>query len=667
MSLICRAGLTALMVVGSVAAPAEAGIIRFVVTSVERPTFEGTSFGTVGQYEKLRGRAFGEVDPNDPRNAIITDIKFAPRNARGMVEYSMDVLILKPIDLPRGNGQLLYHMNNRGNLQFLFSLNNGGLGNNPTTAADAGNGFLMRYGYTIVSSGWDASVAPGASLPLTITVPVARNPDGSAIVGPSLDEFVVDTATMMTGPLTYVAASTDQGQATLTVREHYTDPLVTIPSTGWAYTSAAGTAIRLLPAGTAFLQGRLYEFTYPAKDPIVAGLGFAATRDLGSFLRNAVSDGDGNPNPLAGSVRTVYTHCLSLPCRMMRDFIHLGFNESERGDRVIDGVINWGAGASGAFVNFRFAQPGRGPSQRISRWYPVRQFPFANQTIGDTVTGQTGGRLERCTATGTCPKIFEINSANDYWTKVASALTTDTLGNDLKDAPGARSYLLASLPHMAASGLASCVYPRNPLLPSAFLRAMLVALDEWATNDKRPPESDVPRVANGTALPSLSQADQGFPNIPGVLYDGLMSTGDLFDFGPFLDDGVVTRWGQPWSTPYPAFVPKTDADGNDIAGIRLPDVEVPLATYAGWNRRAANLGFPDLCDLFGMKVDFAQTQSERLAAGDPRLSIEERYETHVSYVNKVTAAALKLRAHGLLLDEDVARYVAAAEASDVGK
>ena len=198
MSLICRAGLTALMVVGSLAAPAEAEIVRFVVTSVERPTFEGMSFGTVGQYEKLRGRAFGEVDPNDARNAIITDIEFAPRNARGMVEYSMDVLILKPIDLSRGNGQLLYHMNNRGNIGVLFSLNNGSLGNNPTTAADAGNGFLMRYGYTIVSSGWDAGVAPNGSLPLTIAVPVARNPDGSAIVGPSLDEFVVDIATMMT-------------------------------------------------------------------------------------------------------------------------------------------------------------------------------------------------------------------------------------------------------------------------------------------------------------------------------------------------------------------------------------------------------------------------------------------------------------------------------------
>jgi hypothetical protein len=257
MSLICRAGLTALMVSGSLAAPAEAEIVRFVVTSVERPTFEGTSFGAVGQYEKLRGRAFGEVDPNDPRNAIITDIEFAPKNARGMVEYSMDVLILKPIDLSRGNGQLLYHMNNRGNIGFLFSLNNGGLGNNPTTAADAGNGFLMRYGYTIVSSGWDAGVAPSGNLPLTITVPVAKNPDGSPIVGPSLDEFVVDTATMMTGPLTYAAANTDQGQATLTVREHYTDPLVTIPSTGWAYTSAAGTALRILVPGEGPNRGGL--------------------------------------------------------------------------------------------------------------------------------------------------------------------------------------------------------------------------------------------------------------------------------------------------------------------------------------------------------------------------------------------------------------------------
>lgn len=646
--------------------PAEARITKLVVTSVQSPTFEGTSFGAVGQYEKVRGRAWGEVDPSDPRNAIIADIEFAPNNASGMVEYSMDVLIMRPIDGGRGNGQLLYHMNNRGNVGFLGSLNNGGGGNDPTTAADAGNGFLMRYGYTIVSSGWDAGAAPGGNR-LTITVPVAKNPDGSPIVGPSLEEFVVDTATMTTGTLTYAAANTDKSQASLTVRVHYTDPPVTIPSTGWEYTSLAGTAIRLLPSGTLFQQGRLYEFIYPAKDPIVAGLGYAATRDLGWFLRHAAADDFGNPNPLAGSVRAIYTHCISQPCRTMRDFVHLGFNESEQGYAVIDGVLNWIGGASGIFVNFRFAQPGRTQRQHIGRWYPERQFPFAHQTLTDTVTGKTAGRLDRCTATGTCPKFFEINSANEYWVKVGSALHTDTLGNDLPDAPGVRSYLMSSLPHGAGSGFGNCAYPRNPLGPSAVLRAMLIALDEWATNGKRPPESLVPRVAAGTAVPSLPQAAQGFPAIPGVLYDGLMSTGDLFDFGPSFDDGVVTQWGPPVSSPYPAYVPKTDADGNDIAGIRLPEVEVPLATYAGWNRRNASLAFPDLCDASGLKIDFAATKAERLAAGDPRRSIEERYQTNVSYVNKVKAAALKLRAHGLMLDEDVERYVEQASGSGIGK
>jgi hypothetical protein len=644
---------------------AEARITKMLITSVESPTFDGTSFGGVGQYEKLRGRAWGEVDPSDPRNAIITDIELA-KNAAGKVEYSMDVLIIKPIDSARGNGQLLYHMNNRGNIGFLGSLNDGGGGNDPTTAAHAGNGFLMRRGYTIVSSGWDGGVTPGGNR-LTISVPVARNADSSPIVGPSLDEFVVDSATMMTGVLTYPAATTDKSQASLTVRTHYTDPPVSIPDTGWDYTSAAGTAIRLLPAGTLFQQGRLYEFTYPAKDPIVAGLGLAATRDLGAFLRQAVADDDDNPNPLAGSVHAIYTHCISQPCRTMRDFVHLGFNESEDGDRVIDGVLNWIGGASGIFLNFRFAQPGRTQRQHIGRWYPERQFPFAHQTLTDAVTGKTAGRLERCTASGTCPRFFEINSANEYWVKVGSALHTDTLGSDLPDAPGVRSYLMSSLPHGAGSGLGNCAYPRNPLGPGPVLRALLVALDEWAIAGTEPPASRVPQRSDGTAVTSLPQAQQGFPDIPGILYDGLMSTGDLFDFGPTFDDGIVTLWGPPVSSPYPAFVPKTDVDGNDIAGIRLPEVAVPVATYAGWNRRAANLAFPDLCDASGLKIDFAQTKAERLAAGDPRLSIEERYPSHGTYVSAIAEAVNSLHADRLLLPEDVQRYMGAAVHGSIGK
>ena len=347
--------------------PAEAEITRIVITRIESPTFDGVSFGKVGPYEKLRLRAFGEVDPSDPRNRVIADIELAPRNARGMVEYAMDVIILKPVTLTNGNRRLLHYMNNRGNLDSPFFpsigvlsvFNDGSGGNDPTTAAHAGNGFLMRQGYTIVSSGWDPGVAAGGNR-LTITVPVAINADGSPVIGPSLEEFVIDNATTVTAPLTYPAAAMDKSLASLTVRTKYDDPPMTIPATGWEYVNAL--SIRLLPAGTPFTQGRLYEFTYPARDPLVAGLGFAATRDLAAFFRRADSDEIGTPNPLAGKIDRAYTFGISQPARYMRDFLHLGFNEDEQGRPVFDGILNWLAGGSGIFLNYRFAQAARTPS-----------------------------------------------------------------------------------------------------------------------------------------------------------------------------------------------------------------------------------------------------------------------------------------------------------------
>ena len=331
---------------------AEADITRIVITRVESPTFEGVSFGQVGPYEKLRLRAFGEVDPADPRNHVIADIDLAPRNTRGMVEYDMDVMILKPVTLTNGNRRLFYYMNNRGNLDSPFFpsvgvlsvFNDGSGGNDPTSAAHAGNGFLMRQGYTIVSSGWDPGVAAGGNR-LTIRVPVAKNPDGSPVIGPSLEEFVIDNATTVIAPLTYPAAAMDKSRASLTVRTRYDESPVTIPAADWEYVNAL--SIRLLPAGTPFTQGRLYEFTYPARDPLVAGLGFAATRDLAAFLRYADSDETGTPNPLVGNIERVYTFGISQPARYMRDFLHLGFNEDEQGHRVFDGILNWLGGGSG--------------------------------------------------------------------------------------------------------------------------------------------------------------------------------------------------------------------------------------------------------------------------------------------------------------------------------
>ncbi len=666
-----RAVLEAILfaVVLVLAAPslAQARITRIEITRIESPTFDGTSFGTVGQYEKLVGRAFGEVDPSDPRNAVIADIALAPKNAAGMVEYSTDIFILRPVDRSMGNHRVLYDVNNRGNMTALPFLNDGLRTNDPTTAADAGNGFLMRHGYTIVSSGWDATVSSGDSR-LTMTVPVARNPDGSSIVGPALEELVIDNSTTMTGPLTYAAATPDKSIASLTVRVHYTDPPTPIPATDWGYASSSRKAIRLLPAGTPFQQGRLYEFTYPAKDPLVAGLGFAATRDVAAFLRHAATDDDGNPNPLAGDAQSIYTFCISQPCRFLHDFLHLGFNEDEQGRRVIDGMLNWVGGGSGGFFNYRFAQPGRTHRQHIGRWYPERQFPFADQATFDPATGETDGRLGRCLASGTCPKIFESNSENEYWVKGGSLLHTDTSGNDLSDPASVRFYLFSSLPHGAASGRGICQQPRNPLVPDPGLRALLLDLDQWVTAGTEPPASRVPRRSDGTLVPALPQSGVGFPNIPGVTYNGRTSTGDLFDFGSMFGQGILTTLPPLLlGSPYPVFVPTTDADGNDVAGIRLPAVAVPLATYSGWNVRTAAFAGDDLCDAAGQKIDFTQTKAERLATGDPRLSIEERYPNHGKYVSAVAQAANSLLRQRFLLDEDVERIVGAAAESSIGK
>jgi hypothetical protein len=566
----------------------------------------------------------------------------------------------------RANRRLFFEINNRGNnLSFRFFNNAATGGNDPTTAADAGIGFLMRGGYTMVWSGWDVTVAPGEGR-FTMRVPIATNPDRSPVVSPALEEFVIDNSTTMTGSLTYAAAVLEKSQASLTVRQHYTDPPAVIPDTDWEYVNDR--TIRLLPVGTPFQQGTLYEFTYLAKDPLVAGLAFAGVRDLATFLHRAETDDIHTPNPLAGYVRFVYSFSSSQPARLMRDFLYLGFNEDERGDRVFNRILNWVGGASGGFFNYRFAQPGRTHRQHISRWYPERQFPFANQIIFDPVAKKTDGRLRRCLESHTCPKIFEVNSENEYWVKTGSLLHTDTVGNDLPDPPDVRFYLLSSLPHGAATGPGICQQSRNPLVPNPALRALLVALDGWVSEDRLPPPSRVPRRGDGTLVPSLPQDMVGFPQIPAVTYNGLMTTGELFDFGPSFDEGILTILPPVLKgIPYPAFVPTTDPDGNDIPGIRLPDVAVPVATYTGWALRGADFAGDDLCDASDQQIDFFRTQAERLAAGDSRLSLEERYRSHRDYVHQVRRAARHLVHQRFLLVEDAEQIIQAARESDIGR
>ena len=647
---------------------AQARVTQVVISRTESPTFGGKSFGAVGPYERISGQIIGEVDPKDPLNAIIVDIGLAPKNPNGTVTYATDFQILRPVDRTKGNKRLLYEITNRGRTNVLVTLNDSKTGNDVETSGDAGNGFLMRRGYVVLESGWDFSAPRNGKL-FTATVPVAKNPDGSSITGPNTEEFVIDkAATPAQQRLTYPAASADKSKMSLTVRKNYADAPIPLPASDWDFVDAKLNAVKLTSGNFggpgSFGPTALYELTYVARDPNVVGLGFAALRDIATYVRNTKADSAQAPS-LGGEIQYIYTFCSSEPCRTMHDFVGLGFNEAEGqgGAKAFDGVLNWKGGGSGIFMNYRFGQPGRTHRQHIARWTPEYQFPFANQTVSDRVTGKTDSRLARCEESKTCPKIFETNSSNEYWAKAGSMLLTDSEGRDLPPIENARNYLLASYPHGPGNGRGICAQPRNPLKPNAVLRALLTDLDAWVTEGEAPPADRVPRVADATLAPPLPQAGMGFPQIPNVVYNGVHHTGDLFDFGKDFDKGFLSVLPPRLiGTPYPVFVPKTDTDGNDIAGVRVPDVAVPLASYTGWALRADGL---DGCDAAGQKLAFAKTKAERLANGDPRPSLEERYADHATYVSEVRRAAEELKEQRFMLEEDVAATVAAAQAAAV--
>ena len=667
--------LLALAAAGLVATPlAEARITRIEITTTESPTFGGFSWPGVGQYEKLVGRAFGEVNPADGKNAVIVDIALAPRNARGNVEYSFDFYILKPIDLAKGSHKVMYEPPNRGRKTW-NTFGRVPAGNDPGSITDSAvlaNAFLMPRGYTMVWSGWDASAGTsGANSNMRIGGPggpgtllaVAKNPDGSTITGPSY-EYIVTSGSSFT--LTYPAATLDKSRARLTHRVHLNDVPQDVPESGWNY-NVNGTAISLV--GSNFVANDIYEFSYSAKDPTVNGLGFAAVRDWNAWLRYDTADDFGNRNPLAGDVQRIYTEVVSQPGRLLNDFRHLGFNQAENGKKVFDGLMQWIAAGDGLNINYRFSQPGRTERNRQDHLYAEGVFPFANVTTHDPITGKTDSRLARCETTGTCPVAAEIYSANEYWVKAASLLhTTPDGATDLSDSPYARNYFISSHMHGSASfppGRGSCQQLQNPLDSAPIQRALFVAIDAWVTKGTLPPASRVPRLDNGTLVPPLPQSAMGFPSIPGVTYTGLKTTRYLFDYGlNFYETGIATVNPPvfPSTTPsyqddrrngpiYPSFIPKTDADGNDIAGVRLPDVTVPLATYTGWALRAGPQA-NDGCESSGQYVPFAATQAERVAAGDPRPSIEERYPSFAMYMSAVRRAIDALVKDRLMLCED---------------
>jgi len=645
--------------------PAEAHIRKIQITGKESPTFGGYSWPGVGQYEKIVGKAFGELDPRDPKNAVIVDLQLAPKNSRGNVEYAFDFYILKPVDLTKGNHKMLYEPPNRGR-KTIANLNRGVGGNDPGAEKNPSllaNSFLMPQGYSISFSGWDFSAgSSNANFNTTITLPIAKNPDGSSITGPAY-EYIVDAGDSHSYDLTYPAATLDQSKAKLTHRVHLNDMPQVISSSGWRYTEN-GTAIELQPAGTQFVSGDIYEFTYTAKDPTVNGVGFAAVRDWNAWLRYEKKDDEGNANPLASDIMRIYTEVQSQPGRFLNDFRYFGFNQAENGKPVFDGMMQWIAAGDGISMNYRWSQPGRTERNRQDHLYVEGRFPFANVATTDPITGKTDSRYAKCSLTNTCPFAMEIFSGNEYWVKAASLMTTDPTGTkDLPDSPFTRIYFMSSMQHGTGNGAARgfCQQFQNPLDSSPVQRALFTALDKWVTAGTAPPPSQFPKLSDGT-LVKADQNSTGFPHIPGVTYTGFKTTRYLLNYGPdFYKTGIPTMNPPMFHPPYqdnpangpiyPSFVPKTDPDGNDIAGIRLPEVQVPLATYTGWALRAGPQA-DDGCEASGQYIPFAKTKAERLASGDPRLSVEERYGNLDTYSSKLRKAIDSLVSSGYLLPFD---------------
>ncbi len=622
---------------------ASAQITRVDLEVVESPAFEGERFGSVGQYERLRGVAYAEVDPGDMRHRGIVDLDKAPLNAKGLVEYSTTVEIYRPIDLRRWNKTIYHIVPNRG-------------------GAGAGDRVFREMGFAIVRVGWQGDLT-ATDTNVVPSLPVAKYDNGSMVIGPSLEEFIFnDDESVSEANLSYAAAAPMPAMGSLTVRARQGAPRVQVEEGGWSYVNESRIRINR-PAE--FDGGAIYELVYLAKDPIVLGLGFAAIRDVISFLRYEIADSEGNGNPLAsvGLADAAISLGVSQSGRFLRDMLYQGFNEDVEGRIVFDGMHPNIAGSRKTFTNYQFGQPGRWQKQHEDHVYPGDQSPFTYGTVYDPIRDRADGLLVRCSASNTCPKIIHSDGEAEIWQARSSLIVTDGLGEHVDLPDNVRAYLIAGTPHGGGRGVHAgeivadagiCQNPNSPLPMSPIRRALTVALYGWVVDGTEPPPSRFPSVPLGTLLPPTSI---GFPDIPGVTFTGSVNTLRLSNFSVYPPlEGAE----------YVVLAGRVDRDGNMMAGIRHPDLSVPIGTYTGWNLRREGFAEGAQCAGAGSYFPFADDREAREASGDPRLSIEERYPTHESYVTAVAQAADRLVQERLLLQDDASAIIELARASGVG-
>jgi hypothetical protein len=621
------------------------------------PFAQGRAFGDVGSYQLLEGTVHVAVNPDHPSNAEITDLQLAPRDAQGLVRCAADVRLLQPVAPQYGNHRLLLDVVNRGNATVLTNFNSA------VGRLDSGNGFLMRQGYTVVWCGWQDDVPAGPGL-VRIQVPEAVDASGQPLVGKIAVTFQPDAhiqVQLLSDRLhrPHPARDVHDRDATLTVQDHEDAPPLTIPRQQWSFARLEGG--RVVPDATqiymasGFLPGKVYQVVYTTAGAPVIGLGLLAIRDVVSFLRyGSAQEG----NPCAGQIQHAYSFGRSQSGRFLRHFLYLGLNQDERDRTVFDGLMPLVAGGGRGEFNQRFGQPSN------SNKYSVKNlFPFHDTTQTDLETGRTDGLLARLAAHGKVPKIFFINTSAEYWAGHAALTHTDLDGKrDLAPSEPVRIYHFAGTQHgpgnLLLTDTGTADEARGQHRPNTvdyrpLLRAALVQMDRWVSAGQAPLPSCHPRLDDGTAvLPAHTAVT--FQALPEVHFPAHLRCITRLDFGTEIEAGIATILPPKGGKPYANLVAAVDTDGNECAGIRLPDITVPLATYTGWNVRHADIGGPgQTLSLLGSTIPFVATRAERQATGDPRLSIAERYASKEDYLHRVQQVAEVLVQQRYLLAEDL--------------